>query len=59
MTDIQIIDILDDLTKKRHKYSDAEYLFADDLSRMHKTLAMSYADTVEGAKHETPLRDNY
>ena len=68
MTDNEIISILQNLIKQ-HKYN-AQYIFAvnyaitkirsyHDLSRMYKTLAMSYADTVERAKHETPLRDNY
>lgn len=68
MTDLEIISILQDLIKQ-HKYN-AQYIFAinyaitkirsyHDLSRMYKTLAMSYADTVERAKHEIPLPDNY
>lgn len=70
MTDYEIISILQDVTNKRHKYSDAQYIFAvnyaitkirsyNDLSRMYKVLAMSYADTVEQAKHEIPIPDNY
>lgn len=70
MTDNEIISILQDVTNKHHKYSDAQYIFAvnyaitkirscNDLSRMYKTLAMSYAYTVERAKHEIPLPDNY
>ena len=68
MTDNEIISTLQDLIK-HHKYN-AQYIFVlnyaitkirsyNDLSRMYKTLAMSYADKVERAKHEIPLPDNY
>ena len=70
MTDLEIISILQDVTNKHHKYSDAQYIFAvnyaitkirsyHDISRMYKTLAMEYADFAEKAKHEIPLPDNY
>ena len=62
MTDYEIISILQDVTNKHHKYSDAQYIFAvnyaitkirsyRDISRMYKTLAMEYADFAEKAKH--------
>lgn len=68
MTDNEIISTLQNLIK-HHKYN-AQYIFVinyaitkirsyNDLSRMYKALAMTYADTVERAKHETLLRDNY
>ena len=72
MIDNDVISILNELWRYEHttKYTDSQIRFAceyainkirayNDLSRMYKTLAISYADTVEGAKHEIPLPDNY
>lgn len=72
MTDNQIINILQDLTNKQHKYSDAQYIFAvnyaitkirsyNAITRMYKTLAMECAEYAKKKGYEIPyyVPDNY
>ena len=72
MTDLQIIEILNDLWRYEHsdKYTEQEIRFAIEyainkirdyhhLLNHYMTLAKSYEDYKERAKHEIPLPDNY